>query len=88
MILITNNALWLNLTLLKHDFVLFLTAFHYPELNTSQLLRFSWVRTGIVVSVLGMMESCYSYLNLRPFELKFSVVCVHSAPGCAGPESE
>lgn len=27
---------------------LFSTAFHYPELNTTQLLRSSWVRTGKV----------------------------------------
>lgn len=25
------------------------TAFHYPELNTSQLLRSTWVRTGKVL---------------------------------------
>ena len=46
----------LNFSLLEHHFVLLPTAFHYPELNTSQLLRSSWVRTGIKVSVLGTVK--------------------------------
>lgn len=34
------------------------TAFHYPELNTSHVLRSSWVRTGITASAL-CMKSCH-----------------------------
>jgi len=41
----------LNFIVFEHHFVLFPIAFHYPELNTSHLLRSSWVRTGIMVSV-------------------------------------
>lgn len=48
----------------KHYFVPFPTAFHYPELNTSHLLRSSWVRTGIIVSLLGMVKSWYCTWDL------------------------
>lgn len=55
----------LKLTPPKHHFVLFPTAFHYPELNTSHVLRSSWVRTGTAVSILDLAKSCYSYLKPR-----------------------
>lgn len=61
--MITNDEL----TPLKHHFVLFPTAFHYPELNTSQLLRSSWVRTGI--------SSWHGEKLLQ--QLKFETVCTN-----------
>lgn len=36
---------------------LFPTAFHYPELNTSQVLRSSWLRTGMTSSVVRAMKT-------------------------------
>lgn len=52
----TNGRLELKVITLKHPSFL-PTAFHYPELNTSQFFRSSWVRTGMVVSVVGMVYS-------------------------------
>lgn len=57
-----NECLILALATIPHSHImvlvgLFPTAFHYPELNTSQVLRSSWLRTGMTSSVVRAMKT-------------------------------
>lgn len=52
--------------------VFLFTAFHYPELNTSHHLRFTWVRTGENTPLLVLLKP--SFCETR-FHVFVSVLC-------------